>query len=193
MYKPAIGIDIDGIIGDSDKTFRKYINKKFGFTLKRSDITKFMYEDILLIPKSKMKEFWKEFTEKKLWKEIPLLPNAKTAINYLKDKYYIVIITARPETIKDMTIEWLSENGIYYDKLFFVNEEKGESKLNKIFRANINLRFHIEDRVEFALEFANEKIKVLLFDYPWNRDIKKKYDPEYLIRVKGWREALSYL
>ncbi len=193
MFRPNIGIDIDGVIGDSDKTFRKYLNKEFGFNLKRSDITKFMYEDILDVPKSKIKKFWENFTEKKLWLEIPLLQNAKSSIDYLKDKYNVIIITARPEKLKDMTVEWLEKNQIQYDDLIFIDEQNKESKISKIFQKNINLRFHIEDRAEYAVEFAKAEIKVILFDYPWNKNIKGKFDKEYLIRVKNWREALSYV
>ncbi len=193
MFRPNISIDIDGVIGDSDKIFRKYLNKEFGFNLKRKDITRFMYEDILNIPKSKIKKFWKNFTEKKLWMEIPLLPGVKTSIDYLKEKYNIIILTARPKEISDITIEWLKKNEIFYNELLCIDENNKESKLSKIFQQNIDLRFHIEDRVEYALEFVKSEIKVILFDYPWNRKIKKKYNGDYLIRVKNWRETLSYV
>ena len=190
IYKPAIGID--GVLGDSDKIFRKYINKYFGFNLKRKDVTHFFYERVLGIPQKKMSEFWKHFTDTKKWLEIPLLTGAKTSIDYLKEKYQIIIITARPENVKELTLEWLQKNKIFYDKIFFIQEKRGENKLRKIFSNCISLKCFIEDRLDIAIEFIKENIRVLLFDYPWNQT-KKKINKELLIRVRGWQEVLSYL
>jgi len=192
IYKPAIGIDIDGVIGDSDKVFRKYIKKYFGINLRRQDVKDFYYEKVLGIPENEMKNFWKRIDEEKRWLEIEILPGAKTALEYLKEKYQIIIITARPENIRNLTEEWLSKNQIYYDRLYFINEHKGESKLSAILSNSINLKCFIEDRIDFALDFIKAGIKVILFDYPWNR-IEKNINSELLIRVKGWQEALSYL
>ena len=192
IYKPAIGIDIDGVIGDSDKVFRKYIKKYLGINLRREDVKDFYYEKVLGIPENEMKNFWKRIDEEKRWLEIEILPGAKTALKYLKEKYQIIIITARPKNIRNLTEEWISKNQIYYDRLYFIEEHKGESKLSAILANSINLKCFIEDRIDFALDFIKEGIKVILFDYPWNR-IEKNIDSELLIRVKGWQEALSYL
>lgn len=192
IYKPAIGIDIDGVIGDSDKIFRKYIKKFFGFELKRKDVKSFFYEKVLGIPQKKMSEFWKYFTENRKWLEIPLLTGAKTAIDYLKEKYQLVIITARPESVRELTLEWLKEKNIPYDRIFFIQEKKGEKKLQKIFSNGITLKCVIDDRLDVAMDFIKANIRVLLFDYPWNQT-KKKMSKDLLIRVKGWQEALSYL
>ncbi len=191
IYKPAIGIDIDGVLGDSDRIFRKYIKKYFGFNLTRQDVKDFFYEKVLGIPQKEMEKFWQDFTDKKGWLEIPLLSGAKTALDYLKTKYQIIIITSRPDAIKDLTLKWLEKNNIPYDKIYFVEEKKGENKLQKILSNGLLIKTFIEDRLDISLEFVKEGIKVLLFDYPWNKT-EQKIDSN-IIRINGWKEALSYL
>lgn len=53
-------------------------------------------------------------------------------MDYLMDMfnfydYYVIIITGRPESVRTQTEEWLSKNGIIYDKLIMKPEqfEKG--------------------------------------------------------------------
>lgn len=188
MFKKAIGIDIDGVIGDSDKIFRKYMNQYFNLKLKRKDIKEFYYEKVLSISPEEITPFWEEFNNKGYWMEIPLVDNAKSSIDYLKEKYAIILITARTENIKDLTLAWLEKHKIKYDQLHFLNEN--ESKITKVLQNNISLNALIDDKLENALNFAGEGTRVFLFDYPWNQFDKKV---ENLIRVKGWCDILSYL
>ncbi len=188
MFIIAIGIDIDGVIGDSDKIFRKYMNQYFNLKLKRKDIKEFYYEKVLSMNPEDIQPFWEEFNNKGYWMEIPLLNNAKSSIDYLKEKYAIILITARTEKIKDLTLAWLEKHKIKYDQLHFLNEN--ESKITKVLQNNISLNALIEDKLENALNFAGEGTRVFLFDYPWNQFEKKI---ENLIRVKGWCDILSYL
>lgn len=192
IYKPAIGIDIDGVLGDSDKIFRKYIKKYFGISLKRSDVKDFFYESVLGIPEKEMQKFWERITSERRWLEIPVLPGVNTALKYLREKYQIIIVTARPSDVHQLTLEWLKKNEIPYDRLYFIEERKGENKLQKIISNSISLKCFVEDRIDFALDFIKAGIKVILFDYPWNR-VEKDIKSDLLIRVKGWQEALSYL
>jgi uncharacterized HAD superfamily protein len=188
MFKKAIGIDIDGVIGDSDKIFRKHLNHFFHTALKRKDITEFYYEKVLGMSLEQVKPFWDDFNARKLWLEIPLISNAKTSIDYLKEKYSIILITARNEGLKDLTAQWLAKNQIHYDELYLL--AGNETKLTKILQNNICLNALIEDKLENALNFAEEGVRVFLFDYPWNQYAGKK---ENLTRIQGWKEILSFL
>lgn len=190
MFKKSIGIDIDGIIGDSDKIFRKHINKYFDINLKREDIIHFYYDKVLGITKKQMEKFWDSFTEKNLWLSIPLLPLAKTSIDYLSEKYEIIIITSRNESLMDTTKTWLEKNKIKFNKLYLC--KRGESKLSKILQNNIDLYALIEDKLDIAENFSKEDIKVYLFNYQWNQTTKKSLNKN-IIRINGWREILSFL
>ncbi|MBU1077705.1 MAG: hypothetical protein KKH98_10455 [Spirochaetes bacterium] len=189
MFKKYIGIDIDGVIGDSDKIFRKHINKHFDVNLKREDIVHFYYDKVMGIPEKQMKKFWDEFTEKRYWMDIPLLQSVKSSIDYLSEKYSILIITSRNNRLRDITEEWLNKNRIKHEKLILL--ERQENKLTRVLQENYDLSAIIEDRLDVAEAFSREGIKAILFNYQWNKNPKK--DHKNIIRVNGWREVLHYL
>lgn len=62
------------------------------------------------------KKDWKSFFN--LSYEDPVIEPAKELIDMLKTKYMIIILTARPESNREMTTKWLSDNNIDYDALF---------------------------------------------------------------------------
>lgn len=190
MFKKNIAVDIDCVIGDSDKIFRKHINKYFDINLKKEDITHYYYDKVLGISQKQIEKFWDYFTEKKLWLDIPLLPLAKSSIDYLNDKYDVIIISSRDEKIKDITEKWLDKYKIKYKNLILL--KKAENKLSKILQKNIDLHAIIEDRLDIAKSFSKEGIKVFLFNYQWNQNGKKHLNKN-IIRVNGWRGILSYL
>lgn len=188
MYKKAIGIDIDGVIGDSDRIFRKHLNSFFHLKLKRSDIKEFYYEKVLGLSEEEIMPFWRHFNENRLWLEIPLIRNARTSIDYLKSKYAIILITARNEKLRDVTVEWLTANAVPYDELTMLSGS--ESKITKILQNNIRLNALVEDKLENAYHFAEEGVKVFLFDYPWNRSGSAR---ENIVRVRSWKEITGFL
>lgn len=51
-------------------------------------------------------------------KDKPNLPMVDLAKRYKKDGFKIVILTGRPDTIKEVTENWLYDNGIEYDELY---------------------------------------------------------------------------
>jgi hypothetical protein len=48
----------------------------------------------------------------------PFYPMINLSKNYKKDDFEIIILTGRPESTREITIEWLSVYGIEYDKLY---------------------------------------------------------------------------
>lgn len=50
--------------------------------------------------------------------DLPNLPVVDLAIKYKKEGAKIIIITGRPDTIKNVTEEWLKQWGVTYDELY---------------------------------------------------------------------------
>lgn len=51
----------------------------------------------------------------------------------------------------------------------------------------LGIKLILEDSGETAIECSNERIKVILFDKPWN----KQFSHENIFRVKNWNEAVK--
>ena len=179
--KRVIGIDIDSVLADSDKIFTKELEYLTGKKYFREDNSPFKYEEAFNIDDETMKKFWSDFTKKGGWQKIPPIKGSIETVKRLKDEgYYIIIISARPPIIKEETKAWLTINNVPYDELYLTNYEE---KTNFITHLS-GLLYFIEDHPDFAYQFAEKGVKVLLYDWPWNRNVSHKN----IIRVKNWNE-----
>ncbi len=161
-----IGIDIDGVIGDSDSYFRKNMELRFNREFPRSAMKKFIYEECFDIDTKQMSSFWQDFDRENLWKHIPLIDGAKDVISGLYHSHKVIIVTARPVHLKHTTVNWLAEHAIpYHDILFMGQASKHEVAADRGYLFN----FFIEDHPEYALDMAKNGTKVLLMSYPWNQ------------------------
>lgn len=184
-----IGIDIDGVIADADPVFRSYMSRLFNKPMPKEAVRSFYYEKVFNLTDEQINHFWDVFTKENGWMTLPVIEGAKESIDILSSKNNIYIITARPAIIKDKTVKWLKLHQIKYSKLIFATEF--ENKYNIVSKNNLLLDYHIEDRLDYAIDFANNKVKVLLFDYPWNQTEKDL--PENIMRVYRWSDVLNIL
>jgi uncharacterized HAD superfamily protein len=83
---------------------------------------------------------------------------------------------------------WIRKNFSYYiTDVFFAeaaNKTKGE------IASRLEALLVVEDNPEQAVEIAKKGIKVLLFDYPYNREVNHRN----IIRIySGWEEATEII
>lgn len=113
-----IGIDIDDTITETS-------------LMAKSNLAKFdnSYQDYHKLPKERYVEFMHKYQGYGL-KNASLKEGVKEAFQYLRDKgYKIIIITARnnkyTKDLDKITINYLKEHGLVYDKIIFDKESKG--------------------------------------------------------------------
>lgn len=179
-----IGIDIDGVIADSDPVYRMFIKKYLGKDLKREEVTSFFYEDCLGISSGEMDKVWDLFNEEQGWNIIEPVEGAVECLNKFSSKNKIFVISSRPAFLENVTRNWLEQYRIKYDKLILTD---GLPKLDAV--KNLGITHFIEDRLDYAVEMAKNGIKVLLFDYPWNQCDEKQPN---LFRVKNWSDINEF-
>ncbi len=177
--KSVIGIDVDNVIAATDKKIRELIELCFGISSQQEDITSWYYSTSIGITKEQ-EQYVLEKLHSKYISELKLIDAAKESLDLISNEYSIWLLTSRPSYTKDLTIKWLKEKSITYDKLFFVE--------NKTVLAD-KVTFLVEDKAETALDFSSLGVKVYLFDYPWNR----KASNPLIVRVFSWHHLLSVL
>jgi hypothetical protein len=174
-----IGLDIDGVLADSDPAFRAHMQKLFQRPFPKKDVVCFDYQQCFSFSEAQFELFWETFTRQGKWEKIKIMPGVKQFLKQVKGKD-ITVITARPLELKQQTIRWLKINRIPYHKLIFMSRE---SKHHDVLLHNLKLDYFIEDRFEFSKDLADLGIKVLLLNYPWNLEFG-----EYpgITRVNNW-------
>lgn len=164
-----IGIDIDGVLANSAPIYCEAINELFNKKLKPSDIIDYNLKKIFLIDDNEFSEFMNYLFENKKWLKISTSEYANEFINKIKNFSKVFIVTSRPLNLKDLTIEWLNNNNIYYDELIFCNSfEKFKFCSNK----GYNFSWFIDDCPEIINCFNNNNVNSIIMNAFWNENIK---------------------
>ena len=188
-----IGIDLDGVVFDSEQTFRTYeeifdIEKNQNKLINKEE-PKFQGRYSWTL--EEQKEFSKYYLE--VSQNRPLMSGFKKVYELLKDKNieFIVItsrgITPEGEFMKSMeedALRILKENNIIFDKYYF----KQKNKLEVCIKENID--YMIDDDYKIIEQLSNNNIKTIYF-----RDVglKKLEENKYIKEVNNWGDIYRFL
>ena len=185
-----IGIDLDGVVIDSETTFRTYEEIFDMDVLKGNNLIN--REE----PKFQARYNWneeqeKEFIEKyfiKVARESNLMSGFIGVYNLLKSQgHEFVVITARGgfvEELKDEAIRLLDENNIKFDKYYW----KISDKLEICKKENVDIM--IDDDWRIIKNLSDNSIKTLYFR---DTNLKKLEENEYVKEVNNWGDIYRYL
>lgn len=181
--KKRFGIDIDGTV-TCPKALIPHINAGFNLNITLDDLTEYEITECLNIPKE---DFYKWFiqTEPKIYAESPLADGAKLVLSKWLHQHELYFISARSNTLFDVTKTWFHQHEINYDHIELIGSH---DKVSTAKKHRVDLFF--EDKHDNAVAISEElNIPVILFDTPYNR----KPSPENVIRVQHWNEAENWV
>lgn len=185
-----IGIDLDGVVIDSETTFRTYEEIFDMDVLKENNLIN--REE----PKFQTRYNWneeqeKEFIEKyflKVARESNLMSGFIGVYNLLKSQgHEFVVITARGglvEELKDEAIRLLDENNIKFDKYYW----KISDKLEICKKENVDIM--IDDDWRIIKKLSDNSIKTLYFR---DTNLMKLEENEYVKEVNNWGDIYRYI
>lgn len=185
-----IGIDLDGVVIDSETTFRTYEEIFDMDVLKGNNLIN--REE----PKFQTRYNWneeqeKEFIEKyfiKVARESNLMSGFIGVYNLLKSQgHEFVVITARGglvEELKDEAIRLLDENNIKFDKYYW----KISDKLEICKKENVDIM--IDDDWRIIKNLSDNSIKTLYFR---DTNLMKLEENEYVKEVNNWGDIYRYI
>ena len=184
----VIGIDMDDTICSTNERIiveaDKYDKEVLGGTGIK-DINAYEFTEMMGWEKDMKGKFFADRLEY-IMDNSPIKPGAKEVINRLHDKgWKIIIISFRKDKyLKDpykLTIDWLNENGIKYDKVYVNTGTKEDECIEN------NVTLFIDDKESHCEDVSNAGIDVLLFTNAYNHD-EKRFD-----RVDNWYEVEKYI
>ena len=101
-----IGIDIDGVVADFVKTFIPLVRERYGLALTEEDI--YVHDLFLVLGISESEAM--ELIRATICSDPGLIDGAKQAIDRLNQEHDVILLTARPEDLFDVTRQWLSKS-----------------------------------------------------------------------------------
>ena len=186
-----IGIDIDNVLSNfNDELLKEFMAhdkelRNSGIVNKDVYITRGMFD----WSKDEFNDFYYKNIER-IAKNLNVIDEAPEYIRRLREKgYKIYIISGRDNgeysNPYKMTKDWLEKYDIQYDKLILTNTFDSFEKAKVCLENNISIM--VDDSSRIQLEIDKTKVKALLMDTPYNRQI------ESLIRVHNWKEIYDFI
>jgi len=176
--KKVVALDLDGVLCEYPKPWIDYVNKELNTNyLTLNDLK----ANVDLLTYSKLKS---KYRQSGLKAKINKIYYASEFTQMLRNAdYWIVIITSRPYKkyyrLYPDTLEWLSNNDITYDALYFEDQ-----KNLRIIEDVPNLNFMVEDNKQYANDVAKLGYKV----YYLGEDITDLH--ENVLKVNNLAEIL---
>jgi uncharacterized HAD superfamily protein len=184
-----IGIDIDGVLLDTETAFRTVAELYNTIDLNNKPVRD--YEE----PRVQERYNWtekeiQEFADKyflEVSKKANFMPYVKEVLDLLKKEgHKLVIITARGMDKAEMRAvveKKFDEEGLKFDKYYWAQREKADICVNE------KIDIMIDDNYNNCISIANKNIKTLYF-----REAEiKKINNKNIIEVHNWGEIYKYI
>ena len=184
-----IGVDIDDVLAEFQIAWLDYHNKKYGTGFTKEDITSYDFRHIFKEDIDVLIQRVMDFYDTPGFANLNPSPYSKKYIKAIIKDHNLFAITSRPDKTKENTLDWLDKHfGNIFSKIVLTNEfsNKKAKRITKlqVCQAN-NIGLMIEDCLEKLNTLAQNDIRGVLIDKPWN---KADQMHKNIARVASWRE-----
>lgn len=174
---PALGIDIDGVLADSYRSWLPLLNQQFGTS--HSEVTDLHFEKLFPVAADSIETYFYTHFEA-LFALPPPVPHARRSLAVLRHFSRLILLTTRRQIEAPVTYAWLKKWRIPYDAILFTEgQPKGP------IASKFAVVAAIDDDPEQIVSLNTSGIATLLFDAPYNRCFS---NPE-ILRVRDWHQA----
>jgi 5'-nucleotidase len=179
----VLGIDLDGVCADYTEGFRAIVAERMGVEPGSLPLERdWDYEEWGIEPDDLDEHRRHAVVERRMFRSLPMIDGAAETLWRLSDAgAWIRILTHRlyvnfnhSVAVSD-TVEWLDDVGIPYRDLCFLGE-----------KPQVEADLYVDDAPPNIISLRRAGNQVLVFDQPYNREIK---DP----RATDWPEVENFV
>ncbi|MDB5169901.1 MAG: hypothetical protein JWN82_297 [Candidatus Saccharibacteria bacterium] len=191
MHKATIAIDLDDVLALHAAAFVQFSNERYGTNLQPEE-----YDDVWVNLWGEME--WAEvlrraaeFHTSERTLAYAKIEEAGAVLAHLKQRFRLVIVTARPKHLIETTHQWLAQHHAdVFDEVHFVPIWEATNTITKAdICKQIGANYLIDDSVKHCNIAAEGGITSLLFGtYRWNRD---NIDPR-VTEVGNWQAVKEF-
>ncbi len=191
--KRKIGFDLDDVLLNFSDALRFHLNRLLKKDFERSDMTSFRVENVYGITGEEMRKIIDNFYLHDDHINAEPMEGAVESIKNLAEKNDLYIVTAKPDHLEKITLDWVNKYfpGIFKEIHFanHFNSLKKKKMKSQICTEN-GIEIFVDDALDNSLDLANKGIPVLMPDRPWNQTNDL---PELIKRVYSWEEIMREL
>ena len=187
MTRKLIGIDLDDILLDFNTAIAEWHNLKYASSYTRATCFSFDLKNVWKCSQEEANERIVEFYNSEFHPKALPVPGSVEAIKKLKQNNNLVIITSKPEYLREQTEIWLKKyfpnsfQSVHFTDSFHRN---GSKRAKADVCDKLGVEVYIEDSIENAKAIVAPRREVLLFSTPWNQEIT----PLGTTRINSWAE-----
>ena len=180
-----IALDLDGVVFDSENLYRVYAEIYDTDNHKKDTIidnTQRKFQKRYNWCDEEFKLFYENNAENVLM-NANLMTGAEIVLNKIKDKFELIVVTARSDSETMIAKEKLKNIGLENIKIF--NNE--HLKINKLIEEKVD--YIIDDDESICINASNNNICALYF----KNNAANKIEKENVINVNNWGEIYKFL
>ncbi len=185
-------IYVDDVVSRTTDTYVDIIEKKFGKKVKFEQIKSFDLRTSFGLTDNEFHYFFDLIHQSdRLLGFEPVEGAVKAMVNWAEAGHCIDIVTGRPTSALEVSLEWLEKHGVPFDSFTMVDKynRPGNDPGIAISKQELTRRTYdlaVEDSLEMAIFLAQTMdVFVALYDRPWNARSK---DHEKVKRCSSWQE-----
>nr|AFV13469.1 Tac7077 [Coix lacryma-jobi] len=194
--KMVVAVDVDEVLGSFLAALNKFIADRYSWNHSVSEYHVYEFFKIWNCSRERANFLVHEFFTTQYFQDgIHPIPGAQDTLQTLSSFCSLSVVTSRQDVIKNHTLEWIEK---YYPGLFeqihFGNHFalEGQSRPKSEICRSFGAQVLIDDNPRYALECANDGMRVLLFDYdnsyPWCKTGVGELHP-LVTKVHNWGEV----
>lgn len=188
----TIYVDMDDVLCETARALLAIAEREFGKTLRYERLDNFEVGEACGLKADEIAELFRlAHAPEELLRMAPIEGALPVLRRWAEAGHEIAIVTGRPPSTYDVSIEWLAAQKVPYHDFVVVDKYNRFATANTIAITLAELatrRFSlaVEDSPAMAKYLAEEmKVPVVLLDRPWNR---KDTEHPLIHRYKDWNE-----
>lgn len=191
--KPVLAVDKDDVVGAFNRMFVLFMNERIGTNVVYEKCHSFSFEDVYGRSYAEMMDHLEYFCHN-LHHTIPPVDGVTLILPALAERFELHLVTSRCESLTDITLGWLRDNGldVFVGHHFanshselFAHKRRRKSDICREIEAVALL----EDALHNAEDVTAAGIPVLMPNRPWNQAAA----PESVHRFDHWNEVPGVL
>lgn len=189
-----IGIDVDDVLARFNEGWLEYHNELYKTDYRFDQIIDYDYSVFIDLPGEIIMNRIEDFYKTEGFKNLKTVEGSISGIDNLSS-HKLYVITSRPETFRNETINWLDKNfPKKFNDIILTNQFNRVDGAKKITKGEVakklKLKYMIEDAPHHAEDLIESGIGVLLLEKPWNKNAKVSNKVK---RVKHWDDVRENL